>query len=61
VVGGRKTGVAAAYNDNIRCMATSQRLIDFLVLKINCFEPIVVCKILVEIRGPESLASVTWR
>jgi hypothetical protein len=61
VVGGRKTCVAATYDDDIRGMTASQRLIDNLVLKINCFEPIVVCKILIEVRGFESLTTVPWR
>jgi hypothetical protein len=58
VVRSRKTRKATSDNDHIGFMAASQGFIDHLVLEINCFKPIIVDKIFIEIRWPQILAPV---
>ena len=58
MVGSRQTRIASANNDNIGRVAAAQRRVDLLILEIDSFEPIIVDKILVEIRGSEILATV---
>ena len=53
VVGGRQACVAASYNHDIRLVAAPQRFVDLLVLQIDRLEPVIVNKILVEVRRSE--------
>jgi hypothetical protein len=39
-------------------MAAAQRLVDLLIFEIDRFKPVIVNKILVEIRGSKILATV---
>jgi hypothetical protein len=53
MVSRRKTSISTSDDNHIRIVAATQGFIDALVLKIDCFEPIVINKIFVKIRRPE--------
>ena len=52
MIGRRKSCIASSDNDDISFVASSQRFINFLVLKVDRFEPEVVDKIFVKIGRP---------